>query len=212
MFDQLLAHPDVSEHLHLGSTVGVMALHGGIEKETDAIAREVASRTDASLYVVHQSDRLRWHVPSIRYDPAASEQLASFLHHVDVAASLHGFGRRHLKRTVLVGGASDELTADMSRRLLGATSLNVLTGDDIPGGLRGRHPANPVNLPRGGGVQLELSHGCRHAPDVEPLIDTISGFIRDHLVNRGRAVPSNAPRAPWPERSSAREGSSRRNR
>ncbi len=179
VFDQLLAHPEVSEHVRLASTVGVMALHGGIEKETDAIAAEVAARTGASFYLVHQSERIRWHVPSIQYDPAASERLASFLGHVDVAVSVHGFGRRHLKRTVLVGGASDGLAADMSRRLRGATSLNVLTGDAIPPGLKGRHPANPVNLPRGGGVQLELSHSCRHAPHVEPLINTISGFVRD---------------------------------
>ena len=179
VFDQLLAHPEVSEHLRLASTVGVMALHGGIEKETDAIAAEVASRTGASLYLVHQSERLRWHVPSIHYDPGASEQLASFLDHVDVAVSLHGFGRRHLRRAVLVGGASDSLSDDMSRRLRSATSLNVLTGDEIPPGLQGRHPANPVNLPSGGGVQLELSHSCRHVPHVEPLIDAISGFVRD---------------------------------
>ena len=179
VFDQLLAHPEVSERLELASTVGVMALHGGIEKETDAIAAEVASRTGASLYLVHQSERLRWHVPSIQYDPGASEQLASFLDHIDVAVSVHGFGRRHLKRTVLVGGASDALAAEMSHRLRSTTSLNVLTGDAIPPGLEGRHPSNPVNLPRGGGVQLELSHSCRHAPHVEPLIDAVSSFLRD---------------------------------
>lgn len=189
VFDQLLAHPEVTEHLQLASKVGVMALHGGIEKETDAIATEVAARAGASLYLVHQSERLRWHVPSIEYDPSASERLASFLNHVDVVVSLHGFGRRHLKRTVLVGGASDGLAAEMSRRLRSATSLEVLTGDEIPHGLRGRHPANPVNLPRGGGVQLELSHSCRHAPHVEPLIDAVSGFLRDPRVSRGPAAP-----------------------
>ena len=212
MFDQLLAHPEVSEHLRLTSNVGVMALHGGIEKETDAIAAEVASRAGASLYLVHQSERLRWHVPSIQYDPGASEQLATFLGHVDVAVSVHGFGRRHLERTVLVGGASDGLAAEMSRRLRSATSLNVLTGDEIPRGLKGRHPANPVNLTRGGGVQLELSHSCRYAPHVEPLVDAISGFLRDLIVSRDRAAPSRDPRAPWLGRSSARGGSSRPHR
>ncbi|MDH3247767.1 MAG: poly-gamma-glutamate hydrolase family protein [Acidimicrobiia bacterium] len=179
VFDHLLAHPEVSEHLRLASNVGVMALHGGIEKETDGIAAEIASRTGASLYLVHQSERLRWHVPSIQYDPGASEQLASFLDHIDVAVSVHGFGRRHLKRTVLVGGASDGLADEMSQRLRDTTTLNVLTGDEIPPGLKGRHPANPVNLPRGGGVQLELSHSCRHAPHVRPLIDAIAGFVLD---------------------------------
>jgi phage replication-related protein YjqB (UPF0714/DUF867 family) len=156
-----------------------MALHGGIERETETIAAEIAARTGASLYLVHQSESLRWHVPSIRYDPAASERLASFLDHVDVAVSVHGFGRRHLKRTVLVGGASEGLAVEMSLQLRTSTSLNVLTGDEIPAGLKGRHPANPVNLPRGGGVQLELSHSCRHAPHVEPLIETVSAFVRD---------------------------------
>jgi phage replication-related protein YjqB (UPF0714/DUF867 family) len=177
VFDQLLAHPDVSEQMELGSPVGLMALHGGIEKKTAAIARLLAARTGASLYVVSQSDRLRWHVPSIHYDPAASERLARFLDHIEVAVSVHGFGRRNLARTVLVGGGTDGLAVDMSERLRAVTTLNVLTGDAIPSGLRGTHPANPVNIPRGGGVQLELSHSCRHDPHVEPLMHAVSGFI-----------------------------------
>ncbi len=155
-----------------------MALHGGIEKETDAIASAIAARTGASLYLVHQSERLRWHVPSIQYDPGASELLAQFLDHIDVAVSLHGFGRKHLMRTVLVGGGSKELASEMSDRLRQSTELTILTGEQIPPGLKGRHPANPVNLPRGGGVQLEMSHGCRHTPHVEPLIDAVAGFVR----------------------------------
>ena len=163
--------------MRLGSRVGVMALHGGLEKRTASIAHAISERTGASLYVVSQSERLRWHVPSVRYDPAFSERLAGFLGHVDVAVSLHGFGRRHLKRTVLVGGASSGLAIDMAERLRTGTALNVVTGDAIPRGLRGAHPANPVNLPAGGGVQLELSHSCRHTPHVEPLIDAVSGFV-----------------------------------
>jgi phage replication-related protein YjqB (UPF0714/DUF867 family) len=154
-----------------------MALHGGIEKETAPIARSIAARTGASLYIVTQSERLRWHVPSIQYDPANSDRLARFLDHVAVAVSLHGFGRRHLERTVLVGGAAGGLTGEMAKRLRRGTDLNVVTGDSIPSGLRGAHPANPVNLPRGGGVQLELSHSCRHAPHVEPLVAAVSGFV-----------------------------------
>ncbi len=177
VFDQLLAHPDVSEHVDLRSPVGVMALHGGIEKGTARIARSIAARTGASLYVVTQSDALAWHVPSIHYDPATSDRLARFIDHVDIAVSLHGFGRRHLERTVLVGGGSGGLAGEMADRLRHGTDLDVVTGDDIPSGLRGAHPANPVNLPRRGGVQLELSHSCRHAPHVEPLIAAVSAFV-----------------------------------
>lgn len=182
MFDQLLAHPNVSEYMELGSTIGVMALHGGIEKETGSIATAIAERTGASLYVVHQSERLRWHVPSIHYDPTISVRLARFVEHVDVAVSLHGFGRRHLRKTVLVGGASNGLAGDMAERLRVATGLNVLTGEAIPRGLKGAHPDNPVNLPRGGGVQLELSHSCRQAPHVGHLIDAVTGFVGSHLA------------------------------
>jgi phage replication-related protein YjqB (UPF0714/DUF867 family) len=177
VFEQLLAHPDVSEHLELGSSVGVMALHGGIERETAHIARSIAARTGASLYVVTQSERLGWHVPSIHYDPASSDRLAHFLDHVDVAISVHGFGRRHLERTVLVGGASPSLAGAMADRLRHATELNIVAGEAIPSGLRGAHPANPVNLPRRGGVQLELSHRCRHDPHVEPLVAAVAGFV-----------------------------------
>ncbi len=155
----------------------MMALHGGLERRTGTIARRLAAQTGASLYVVSQNERLRWHVPSIHYDPAHSDRLAGFIEHVEVAVSLHGFGRRHLKRTVLVGGASDPLAEEMAAFVRASTALDVVTGSAIPPGLRGTHPANPVNLPSGGGVQLELSHVSRHSPHVEPLIEAVSGFV-----------------------------------
>ena len=192
MFDELLAHPEVSETAILRSPIGVMALHGGIEKKTGTIASKIADRAGASLYVVHQSERLRWHVPSIHYDPGMSRHLARFLEHVDIAVSLHGFGRRHLERSVLVGGASSELAAEMSDRLRTATKLNVVSGEEIPAGLKGRHPANPVNMPRGGGVQLELSHSCRHSPHVEPLIDAVTDFVVSRAGRPVQSSPSNA--------------------
>ena len=40
--------------------------------------------------------------------------------------------------------------------------MNVITDlDDIPIELRGLHPANPVNQPAGGGVQVELPPSAR---------------------------------------------------
>lgn len=177
VFDRLLAHPDVTERVELGGKVGVMALHGGLERRTATIAGELAEQTGASLYVVSQNERLRWHVPSIHYDPKHSDRLARFLGHVEVAVSLHGFGRRHLKRSVLVGGAEGLLADEMAARLRASTALDVVTGVAIPPGLRGAHPNNPVNLPSGGGVQLELSHSSRHAPHVDPLVGAIGGFL-----------------------------------
>ena len=60
--------------------------------------------------------------------------------------------------------------------------------EEIPRGLRGLHDANPVNLPRDGGVQLELPptirwnkqalnwsdhDGTPRAPQVSTLIDAL---------------------------------------
>ncbi|MDE0834158.1 MAG: poly-gamma-glutamate hydrolase family protein, partial [Acidimicrobiales bacterium] len=54
---ELLAVDGVSEELDLRSGVGVLALHGGgLERATDVVAREVASRTGSSFYALVQPD------------------------------------------------------------------------------------------------------------------------------------------------------------
>jgi phage replication-related protein YjqB (UPF0714/DUF867 family) len=156
---ELLAHDGVVEELELRSTVGFLALHGGsLERETDVIAREAAAAAGASLYAVVQPHDLRWHVPSVRMDPADSPALTRFLDHVDVVLSVHGYGRDGMFTTLLLGGGDRDLAAHVAGHL-----RTVLPGyevvDDleaIPQPLRGRHPDNPVNRSRGGGVQIEL--------------------------------------------------------
>src|SRR5450755_1380096 len=92
MFAELLAHDGVSEHVELGSRVGFLALHGGLERGTFEIAQEASRRSGASLYAVVQPADLRWHLPSSVYDPTESEALAAFLERVDVVVSVHGYG------------------------------------------------------------------------------------------------------------------------
>lgn len=165
MLGELLAHPGVVEDVWLGSAVGVMALHGGIEEETAELARDVARATESSLYAVVQPDDLAWHIPSIRYRPEQSSALAGFLDHVDRVVSIHGFGRPHLKRSILVGGANRSMAAIVAAQLRNHTDARVVDDlADIPRALRGCHPDNPVNLPIGGGVQLELSASVRWEP------------------------------------------------
>ncbi len=137
----------------------MMAFHGGsLEQATDVIARLVADSTGASLYAVVQPPDLRWHIPSMLIDPAASPALASFIGHVDAAIALHGFGRQAMFTTVLVGGRNRELAAHVRSALTdhldGYTVVDDL--DAIPVELRGLHPDNPVNRPRHAGVQIEL--------------------------------------------------------
>ena len=163
MFAELLAHPGVTETYVPGSTFGIMAFHGGsLERMTDVIASEIAQRCGATLYTVCQPDRLRWHVPSKLFDPAASTRLAAFVDHVDTAIAIHGFGRASMFTTLLVGGSNRMLAEELAISLragltFGDTEYSVIDHvGDIPVELRGLHPDNPVNLPRLGGVQLEL--------------------------------------------------------
>src|SRR4051812_29239905 len=161
-FAGLLATEGVEERCVLRSRFGFLALHGGLEQSTAELATEAAERAGASLYAVVQPTDLRWHIPSNQFDPDGSAALTDFLAHVDAVVSLHGYGglRDSDDRwtTVLVGGANRALAAELAGDL--RTALDHYTWLDeierIPVHLRGVHPANPVNRPRHGGVQLEL--------------------------------------------------------
>ena len=169
----LVAHPDVSEHCALAAPVGLMAFHAGIEAATGEIAAMAAAASGASLYVCDQPSDLRWHVASIGVDPSASEPLARFLGHVRLAIALHGYGRRGRGDPVLVVGrarpAAGVVAAHLRQHLQEVPDPHDHLGggevvddlDAIPRALRGVHPANPVNRPPEGGVQVELPVGVR---------------------------------------------------
>ena len=161
MFEELLAHPGVEEVCELRSTFGLMAFHGGnLERVTDVIAARVAEQAGASLYAVTQPSDLRWHIPSTAVRPAESDALAAFLEHVDVAVAVHGYGAEGYWTTLLLGGRNRALAAHVGAALrteLTPHGYDVVDDlESIPPRLRGVHRDNPVNLPRGGGVQLEL--------------------------------------------------------
>ena len=106
-------------------------------------------------------DHYPHHLPSARYDPAESERLAEFLDHVDVAVSLHGYGRAGRSTQILAGGRHRTLAAHLDQHIT-IPGYEVVTDlDAIPRELRGLHPGNPVNRPRDGGTQLELSARVR---------------------------------------------------
>ena len=159
MFAELLRHPGVAEDLELRSPLGFLAFHGGsLERGTAEIAAAAADAADASLYSVRQPEDLRWHVPSRLVDPEESDALATFLAHVDVAISIHGYGRAGHWTSVRVGGANRVFA-----KRAGAALRTALPGyeivddlDAIPSELRGLHPDNPVNRVLSGGIQLEL--------------------------------------------------------
>jgi phage replication-related protein YjqB (UPF0714/DUF867 family) len=158
VLDELLATPGVREECRLRSRVGFLAIHGGLEQGTAEIARATAARAGASLYVVEQPDDVRWHVPSHRFDPSHSEGLGAFCAHVEVAISLHGYGRAGFWTRLLLGGSNRELAGELGEALrLALPGYEAVTDlAVIPPELRGLHGDNPVNRPRGGGVQVEL--------------------------------------------------------
>lgn len=158
----LLRTPGVTEDSVLRSRFGFLAIHGGgLEQMTDVIARRAADAADASLYVVRHPDSYPHHLASALYDPAESAKLAEFLDHVDVAVSLHGYGRIGRSTQLLAGGRHRWLAEHLARHVTIPGYQVVTDLDAMPRELRGLHADNPVNRVRGGGTQLELSARVR---------------------------------------------------
>ena len=193
MLAGLLERGEVVEELELRSPFGVMAIHGGgLERTTDVVARAVADLSGSSYYGVLFGDDVAAdaHVPSTAFVPAASESLAAFFDRVDTVVSVHGYGRRHLRYSVLLGGRNRALAGHVADTL-GPRLIDydfVTNLDRIPRGLRGQHARNPVNRPALAGVQIELpptirwcwtERGWSDAPGVgraPQLSDLISGL------------------------------------
>lgn len=168
-FAEILAMPGVREESDLRGNVGFMAYHGGgLEEMTDVIARDAAEASGASYYGVVHPPGWDLHLPSTRVSPDESDDLAAFLDHVDVVVTVHGFGRRPLLTSVLLGGRNRGLAGHVAGHLrthLPAYDI-VDDLDRIPTELRGLHERNPVNLPTGGGVQIELPPRIRGASPI----------------------------------------------
>lgn len=178
MLAELIATPGVRELSELRGPVGLMALHGGLEEETFELASQCAAVAGASLYAVVLPDDLKWHVPSVRFDPRRSPRLQQFLRHIAVAVSLHGFGRPGYEHTVLLGGGNRSLAKRLAGVLRARARLAVITDlDAMPEELRGLNPHNPVNLPTRGGVQVELSAGARRGPSLASVGEALAAVV-----------------------------------
>jgi len=192
---ELLADPDVVERSRLRSRFGFLAIHGGgLEQMTDVIAERAADLAGASLYVVRHPPEYPHHLSSTRFLAEESERLAEFLAHVDVAVSLHGYGRIGRSTHLLAGGGRRDLAAHLARHIRVPGYQVVTDIDAIPRELRGLHPDNPVNRTVGGGVQLELSARVRGiSPRSGPAgLDGLSPAtlaLVDGLVNAARTWP-----------------------
>ncbi len=177
-----------------------MAYHGGaLEQVTDVIAERVADASGASYYAVLQPAGMREHIPSTSVGPDASPTLAEFLGHVDVAVTIHGYGRWGRFLSLLLGGSNRPLAEHVAEHLRPALpGYSVVTDlTEIPAELRGLHPRNPVNLPAQGGVQIELPPRVRGispfspapgddglSPPTRALIDALSSAVTSWSSSR----------------------------
>lgn len=166
MFRELLDHPDVEEvvvlrghDLERPHRLGFMAYHGGgLEEMTEVIAQRAAESSGASYYGVHQPHGMERHIPSIEVSPDASDNLRSFIDHVHTVITVHGYGRPGMYTSLLLGGTHRPLAEHLGRHLQEhLPAYRIVTElEHIPKELRGLHPRNPVNIPPGAGVQIEL--------------------------------------------------------
>ena len=194
-FAAILEAPGVREVCELRGRIGFMAYHGGnLEWLTDVIAAQAAERSGASLYSVLQPAGMREHLASTRVDPAQSSTLAQFLDYVDIVITVHGFGRRGMFSSLLLGGQNRVFAEHVGTHLrTHLPAYEVLTDiDAIPKQLRGLHDKNPVNLARHQGVQIELPPRVRgtspmwwdwEGPELTPhtvaLIDGLVAAVDD---------------------------------
>ena len=186
---ELLAYENVSEECELRSSFGFMAFHGGeLEEMTDIIASRAAERAGASYYGIQLPDNLEWHIPSHKVTADQSPQLASFLSHVNIVVTVHGFGRAGFFTSLLLGGLNRRLASHLGSSLRDHLPAYTIIDDidGIPDNLRGLHQDNPVNVVEHAGVQLELPPRVRGSsplwwdwegpgltPHTERLIDAL---------------------------------------
>ncbi len=181
-FSELLALPGVIETVDLRSRFGFCAFHGGnLERLTDQIASEAAARSGSSFYGVMQPRGTRQHIPSAKVSPDESPKLKEFLEHCDVVVAIHGYGLKGRWIDLLVGGQNRDLARHVSWHLRREIpSYRVIDDlEAIPKRLRGVHPDNPANLPRHGGIQIELPPRVR---GLTPMVFRWPGF--DHHTHR----------------------------
>lgn len=189
---ELLREPGVTERCALRSRFGFLAIHGGgLEEMTDVIAERAAEAAGASCYALCHPRRYPHHLSSASFDPADSPRLATFLDHVDVAVSVHGYGRIGRSTELLAGGRNRTLAEHLARHIQLPGYQVVTDLDAIPPELRGLHPRNPVNLVREAGAQLELPARVRGISPRSPLpgddgLSPVTGALIRGLTDAAR--------------------------
>ena len=182
---------DTSEHLHLGGSLGLVAIHGGgIEPGTEEIARFAAYHSGATLYVYagrRATGNLPLHRPSHRVQLQDRPLVKKFLNHVNMAISIHGHGRN--ERCAYVGGLNQAMVHQFVKVAQAALPHYewIFDSESIPPEMRGQNPNNIVNLPPSQGMQLELPRDLRRTkptPDGSKLEPAGDALVLSRLLVR----------------------------
>ena len=157
----------IREYACVRGPVAVFALHGGgIEPGTEQVARYLAENTDATVYIFsgrRGSANRKLRIPSYRSLRKGSRLLAEVLARVRVAISIHGHGRP--TPDIYLGGSNDRLierTHDLLEAHLPKYRV-VSDPSSMERAYRANDSRNIVNVPRFGGVQLELPASLRQS-------------------------------------------------
>jgi phage replication-related protein YjqB (UPF0714/DUF867 family) len=182
---------DTSEFLHLGGSLGLLAIHGGgIEPGTEEIARFVAQHSGASLYIYagrRAAGNISLHRPSHGMEHESRPLALRFLSHVRTAISIHGHGRN--QKCAYVGGMHQIMVqrfVEIARPALPQYEW-ISDPEIIPPGIRGRDPKNIVNLPPAQGMQLELPRQLRQirpTPDRKGFEPAGDALVLSQLLMR----------------------------
>ena len=158
-FGRALTEPGVVEHAELRGRFGFMAFHGGeLERRTDLIATAAAEASGASSYVVTHPPP-EPHTSRRRTSDAGSPSCSTSSSTTSPSSSPStATGATACSRRCSSVAAIETSPTTLGRQLAPALPDYQVVTDlpAIPRELRGLHPTNPVNVPPGGGVQLEL--------------------------------------------------------
>jgi phage replication-related protein YjqB (UPF0714/DUF867 family) len=176
--------------LRPGSTVGIVAPHGGrIEAHTLELATAIAG-IDLSLYVFEgmrsTANYAALHLTSHYFDePGCLELLAA----CDDVVAIHGC--KADGEVALVGGLDHELAAEIGVAMNKAGLDYYLDGHEFPG----THPNNICNRGRRGvGVQLELSAAFRESsPHKRKLVAAVREVLMRRVARRTQPPAGKPP-------------------
>jgi len=159
--------PDFREYGAKRGKIGVFAIHGGgIEIGTEQIARNIAKRTNCSVYIFSgrkKTGNNNLRISSIEFASLNHPLFSNILSHIEKIVAIHGHNQN--KKDIHIGGRNVDLKSKIAEALKKRLpEYHVITFlHEIPDLMKGIDPNNFVNLPQERGMQIELPQALRVA-------------------------------------------------